>query len=225
MANGLKSVVAKRLGELRRNPFEAARIGGLERSYVNDILIEKKLSVRGDRLARLASALDWSTSELLAALEGAQAQAGGARSGFVPEPAFLDRTDRLNVFAAAEGGPGEMVVDTDPIEIVPRPWFVRNVRDAYAVLIVGESMAPAYEPGHMAIVNPRLPAIRGEDAIFVRSEHDGDFTATIKRLVRSTETAWVVRQFNPPAGQPAEFELSKEIWPKAYRVVGRYNRA
>jgi phage repressor protein C with HTH and peptisase S24 domain len=230
----LKDVVAKRLAQLRRNAFEAARVGELERSYVNDILIEKKLSVRGDKLAGLARALDWSSGDLLAALNGVEnpARDAGAssqarpksRSGFTPEPQFLDRHDRLCVFAAAEGGAGEMVVDTDPIEVVPRPWFVKNVRDAYAVLIVGESMAPAYEPGHMAIVNPRLPAIRGEDAIFVRSEHDGDFTATIKRLVRSTDTAWVVQQFNPPAGQPAEFELPKDLWPKAYRVVGRYNR-
>jgi phage repressor protein C with HTH and peptisase S24 domain len=228
MTETLKDVVGRRLAQLKRNAFEAARIGGLERSYVNDILIEKKLSVRGDKLTALAQALDWTSGELLAALNGAEGRAATApaksRSGFTPEPQFLDRHDRLSVFAAAEGGPGEMVVDTDPIEVVPRPWFVKNVRDAYAVLIVGESMAPAYEPGHMAIVNPRLPAIRGEDAIFVRSEHDGDFTATIKRLVRSTEAAWVVQQFNPPAGQPAEFELPKDLWPKAFRVVGRYNR-
>ncbi|HUZ66721.1 MAG TPA: hypothetical protein VMU56_03560, partial [Beijerinckiaceae bacterium] len=153
MTDALKTVVTRRLGALKRNAFEAARIGGLERSYVNDILIDKKLSVRGDRLAALALALDWSTGELLAALDGSAnaPPAAAPRSGFTPEPQFLDRHDRLNVFAAAEGGPGEMVVDTDPIEVVPRPWFVKNVRDAYAVLIVGESMSPAYEPGHMAI--------------------------------------------------------------------------
>lgn len=243
MAESLKTIVARRLAHLGRNAFEAARFGGLERSYVNDILIGKKLSVRGDKLADLARALDWSAGELLAELNGSgmgrkakpssrvaspptkellpARETQRARGGFTPEPRFLDRHDRLSVFAAVEGGPGEMVVDVDPIDVVPRPWFVKNVADAYAVLIVGESMAPAYEPGHMAIVNPRLPALRGEDAIFIRSEHDGDFTATIKRLVRSTETAWVVQQFNPPA----EFELPKDRWPKAFRVVGRYNRA
>ena len=232
MAPHLKNVVATRLAELGRNPFEAARIGGLERSYLSDILISKKASVRGDRLADLARALDWSASDLVAALNAPNAGPAGRHAekldksgGFIPEPRFLDRHDRLSVFAAVEGGPGEMVVDVDPIEVVPRPWFVKNVRDAYAVLIIGESMAPAYEPGQMAIVNPRLPPIRGEDAIFIRSEHDGDFTATIKRLVRVTAGAWVVQQFNPPPGQTSEFELPKDMWPKAYRVVGRYNRA
>jgi hypothetical protein len=58
MAGMLKEIVAARLAELDRNPFEASRIGGLERSYVNDILIGKKKSIRADKAAGLARALD-----------------------------------------------------------------------------------------------------------------------------------------------------------------------
>ena len=65
MRHSLKTKVAARLDELSRNPFEAARFGGLERSFVNDILIGKKTSVRGDNLAKLAKGLDWTVPDLL----------------------------------------------------------------------------------------------------------------------------------------------------------------
>lgn len=124
----------------------------------------------------------------------------------------------LPVFAAAEGGPGEMVVSTDPIEFVPRPWYMREVRDGYAVLVVGESMIPVFEPGDMAIVNPRLPPIRGKDMIFIGNEAAGEFTASIKRLVSWTEKEWRVQQFN----KPKEFTIPRQKWPKALRVVGKH---
>ena len=64
MAQTLKEIVSTRLAELERNPFDAARIGGLERSYVNDILIDKKFSIRQDMAPKLAKALDWAVHEL-----------------------------------------------------------------------------------------------------------------------------------------------------------------
>ena len=121
------------------------------------------------------------------------------------------------VFSAAEGGSGVMVVSTDPIDIVPRPWFMREVRDGYAVLVVGESMEPVFEPGDMAIVNPRLPVMRGRDAIFTTSEQHGEFRAMIKRLVRWDDDHWYVRQYN----EPREFALIREEWPEALRVIGK----
>lgn len=139
-----------------------------------------------------------------------------------PPAAVLGERD-LKVFAAAEGGAGEMVVSTDPVELVPRPWYLKNVRDGYAVLIVGESMSPAFEPGDMAVVNPRLPPMRGKDVILVRGEEQGEFQASIKRLVSWSATHWNLMQFNPPRGQKNEFSLAKKDWPKALRVVGKYS--
>jgi hypothetical protein len=65
MVYELQRVVMERLKELNRNPFEAARVGGLDRSFVNDILIGRKRSVRGDNLERLARALDWDSGMLM----------------------------------------------------------------------------------------------------------------------------------------------------------------
>lgn len=67
MSKPLKEIVETRLAELGRNPFEAARKGGLERSYVNDILNEKKKSIRADKIGQLAAALDMRVADLGAA--------------------------------------------------------------------------------------------------------------------------------------------------------------
>ena len=127
----------------------------------------------------------------------------------------------LPVFVGAEGGPGEMVVSTRPIEIVERPWYVEHVDDAYAVLITGESMSPAFKPGTYAIVNPRLPPHRDTEMIFISGDDEsGEFKATIKNLVRWTQEEWLVEQYNPQL----EFTLPRAVWSKAVRVVGSYKR-
>jgi phage repressor protein C with HTH and peptisase S24 domain len=142
--------------------------------------------------------------------------------GYRPPPDIFGARD-LKVFAAVEAGPGTMVVSTEPIELVPRPWYLREVKDGFAVLVVGDSMEPVYEAGDLVIVNPRLPPMRGKDVILVSGEHEGEFTASIKRLVSWTATHWHLKQFNPPAGQKATFTWSKADWPRALRVVGRYS--
>lgn len=143
----------------------------------------------------------------------------GGRVRPIPD-VFGERDFKL--FASAEGGSGEMVVSTDPIDLVPRPWYMREVRDGFAVLVIGESMIPAFEPGDMAVVNPRLPVMRGKDVILICDEQQGEFRASIKRLEGWDAKQWHLRQFNPPRGQKAEFSRLKKDWPKALRVVGKY---
>ena len=148
-------------------------------------------------------------------------ETAGLSEGYRPPPEILGARD-LPVFSAVEGGPGEMVVSTDPIEWVQRPWFLREVKEGYAVVVTGESMVPVYEPGDIVIVNPRLPAIPNKNAIFVGGEDRGEFVATVKRLTRSTTSDWHVRQHNPPEGGRNDFTLAKADWPKALRIVGKY---
>lgn len=127
----------------------------------------------------------------------------------------------LKLFAAAEGGPGEMVVCNDPIEFLPRPWYLGTV-EGYAVLVVGESMIPSFRPGQIAIVNPRLPPMKGRDMLFRREAGNGEFVAMIKHLVRWTTQEWCVEQFNPQDGQDRLFAIDRRQW-TAHRIVGRYD--
>jgi transcriptional regulator with XRE-family HTH domain len=141
--------------------------------------------------------------------------------GEIRPPDIFGEKD-FKLYAAAEGGSGEMVVSADAIDLVPRPWYMREVRDGFAVLVVGESMIPAFEPGDMAVVNPRLPPMRGKDMILVGDEQEGGFRASIKRLESWDAKHWYLRQFNPPRGQKPELTWAKKDWPKALRVVGKY---
>jgi hypothetical protein len=84
MVYELQRVVMERLKELNRNPFEAARLGGLDRSFVNDILIGRKRSVRGDNLERLARALDWDSGMLMDAARRSRSPKGFNLEGPAP---------------------------------------------------------------------------------------------------------------------------------------------
>lgn len=198
--------------------------------------IRALLQARGWRQAELAEAAgvsqptvsrwlagqvpDPAAQERLGRLMGTET--GPPRSGYVPPPTFLGERD-LSVYAAVEGGPGEITVSTEPIDMVPRPWYLGSVKDGFAVLVVGESMVPAFRPGELAIVNPRLPPMRGKDHILVKEAEDGTFQATIKHLLSWSEEEWRLEQYNPPSGGERVFTLPRLEWRKALRVVGKYD--
>lgn len=122
----------------------------------------------------------------------------------------------LPLYASVEGGPGEMVISSDPIGWLSRPRWLDGRDEAYAVRVIGTSMVPRYEPGEVVYVDPNEPLQREKDAIFV-NDAEGEFRASIKRLVRWENHQWYIRQFNPPR----EGWWPKKRWPKAFRVMGR----
>lgn len=139
-------------------------------------------------------------------------------ANFRPPQKFFSEAATMPVYAAAEGGNGSLIITTEPLEYVKRPYTLEAVSEAYAILIVGESMDPAYEPGDTAWVNPRLPPMRGTDVILYSLEDEAH--ATIKRLIGWTETEWHLRQYNPPK----DFKLKRKEWSKCHRVVGKFAR-
>ncbi|UZE51881.1 helix-turn-helix domain-containing protein [Rhodopseudomonas sp. P2A-2r] len=127
------------------------------------------------------------------------------------------------VYSSAEGGPGELIRSTDPVEFIPRPSHLVHVRDAYGLLVTGSSMAPEYKSGETATVEPHLPIVPDEVYIFY-AERDGEARATIKHLRRATSDKWLVTQHNPPEGKSKDFALSRSEWGTAHRVTGKRTR-
>lgn len=125
------------------------------------------------------------------------------------------------VYAAAMGGDGHQIVTFEAIDYVKRPAVLENVKNAYGLYIVGESMSPAYEPGDMALVHPHLPPARDKNVVLyhVPPAGTGDVEAIVKRLVRWTETEWVLRQYNPMK----EFSEARADWTTCHRIVGKYD--
>jgi phage repressor protein C with HTH and peptisase S24 domain len=126
----------------------------------------------------------------------------------------------LPVYASAEGGPSGMMVTYDPVDWLVRPEDLQNVRNAFAVYVIGESMEPRYEQGDMILVHPTRPPKRGDDVLLLSEQEDGAFAALIKRLVTWDNNAWTVRQYNPAK----EYDLPRKEWQRAQVVMGRFNR-
>lgn len=129
----------------------------------------------------------------------------------------------FKVYASAEGGPGEIIRSSDPVDFIPRPTHLLHVKDAYGLLVTGDSMWPEFKSGQMAIVEPSLAVIPDEVYIFY-AERDGEARATIKHLRRATVDRWLVSQHNPPEGSPKDFSLPRKEWGLAHRVTGKFAR-
>lgn len=141
-------------------------------------------------------------------------------TGFVPEVKIIAPGRDFPVYSAAEGGPGEILRSTDPVDWQPRPAPVAQVRGAYGLYVVGSSMTPEYRPGDIAIINPNLPQVGDEVYVFY-AELDGEARASIKHLRRATTDNWLVSQHNPAK----DFSMSRKEWQWAHRVVGKYSRS
>jgi hypothetical protein len=92
---------------------------------------------------------------------------------------------------------------SDVIDHVRRPASLDNRRDVYAIYFRGDSMAPRYEPGELAYVDPRrAPSAMSYVILQLRAPdgNDGERIVRVlaKRLLRKTAAYFELEQFNPP---------------------------
>lgn len=152
--------------------------------------------------------------------EGPKIKGGDVSRKTIPGKDLIGEQD-FPIFAATQGGKGHLIVSTEPIQIVRRPIVLDRVRNAYGLLIVGESMVPAFRPGDIALIHPHLPPERDTDIILY--DHDpftGEAEAIIKHLISWTERQWRLEEYNPHR----IFTEHRADWPICHRVVGKYDR-
>lgn len=124
----------------------------------------------------------------------------------------------MPLYASTEGGDGSIIINFDPIDYLKWPAPLLHVPEGFGVLVSEESMFPAYEPGDIALVNPRLIPRKGKDCVLLGEDMGSNVRSLIKRFQGHTDGLWRVSQWNPPEN----FELSKTDWPRCYSVVGKY---
>jgi transcriptional regulator with XRE-family HTH domain len=172
--------------------------------------IEDGSTAHSKFLPRIAALLGLDITEL---------DEGLARLTTTPEraPRLLGGVD-FPVHASAQGGPGEIIVDANPMEYMARPAPLAHVRGAYGVYVTGTSMEPEFRQGDIALVNPHLPVVSEEAYIFY-GEQPGSTRATIKWLRRATSDKWLVSQHNPAPGRSAypsrQSSISSAAGPRA----------
>lgn len=216
--NQLQQRVIRRLFELDRGAVEAAeRIPGLERNYINDLVVGKKRSFNQAKLPLVAQALEWSVPDVLGTtsygdgtvnqpVKQSQRTSGkispqsgnflhNARMG---EP--VEGFTRVPLRGRGMGGKdGVLIFDTgEPPEYVEAPAKLHGVPGAYAVYVVGDSMLDRYANGEIVFVHPRLPLSKGDYCV-IQVSTDGEATvrAWVKRFVSFDDKTLRVEQLNP----------------------------
>lgn len=210
MSMSLKANMVRLRNQKGWTQAELARRAGVSQQVIGDI--ESGRTIRPRQLHEIAAALGTTIEQL------DPERYNRPTLEFPTTPIYGERD--LPIYAAAEGGDGAMIITFDPIAFTLRPAPLIGVKGGYGMYVVGESMAPAYDPGDTLLVNPHLPPTPGKDAVFFYSDGHGQTKATIKRLVRITAAEWRVMQWNPQK----EFALDRVTWPQCQVIVGKYNR-
>ncbi len=168
---------------------------------------DRRLTV--DWLALLAKALGVSPSDLLAR-EKSSAPSHAQKNASHAMVAGIRKIPSLSMASGAQGvlsGPkdlpilgyvkagteGFFIVNGEVQGYAVRPDLLQGVKDAYAVYVHDKSMFPAFEPGHLAWVDPLRPVKAGDTVVIQLA----DGQAFIKRLKRRTEKVLLCEQWNP----------------------------
>ena len=197
-----------------------AKKAGVSQPVIADLETKKQRSTKF--IVQIARALDKKIEDIDPQFgEPPRAVRGQAQAQYKPPPLFFDPVNTMPIFSAAEGGDGYIIISSDTIEHLPRPYTLEGIPEAYGILIVGESMIPAFKPGETAWVNPRLPPQRDSEVILYElGDETGDARALIKELISWTATHWTVKQYNPEQ----VFKLERALWSRCHRVVGKFMR-
>lgn len=134
-------------------------------------------------------------------------------------PALERNAASLPVYAAAQGGTGHLIITIDPVEYRSPPTDLLSIRGAHGILVVGDSMVPAYEPGDIAWVTPYRPPQRNKDVVLYHKKPEGEAEAMIKRLLNFTDRDWRLRQYNPAQ----DFTESRADWPICHQIHSKTN--
>lgn len=211
----LKTLVEAKLALSQRNPFEAARLAGLERSFVNDILIEKKRSVSGGNIQKLATAIDATPGEIIAAMGKGPQPAEPKSSSYIPEPnaeiqagpAFMPAKALLPhdipELGVTVGGLGDddsvFELNGTTADYHPRPPGLSRRPNVFVLRVSNSSMSPRFEDGDLEYIELKNPSVGEYVVVELKPESDdGAGRSYIKRLVKADARKIVVEQFNPP---------------------------
>jgi SOS-response transcriptional repressor LexA len=86
------------------------------------------------------------------------------------------------------------------VEFVSRPPSLEGSPDAYALRVVGESMAPLHRPGDLCVVHPFRPYRRGDSVVIQARTHEGaPHEGYIKTFKRESDDTIYCEQYNPKA--------------------------
>lgn len=127
-------------------------------------------------------------------------------------------TTRVPAYGHPVGGKdGQFVLNGNKVADIIAPSSLQSVPEAYAVYVVGDSMAPRYFAGEAVFVNPRLPVRRDDFVVAqIATDEGGEAPlAYVKRFVSMDAKTLKLAQFNPK--KMLEFPRSKVV--SIHRII------
>lgn len=104
------------------------------------------------------------------------------------------------------------------IDHVRRPPRLAGVRDAFAIILIGDSMAPQFMPGAPMLIHPTYPPKNG-DVVLVELRpaiEGGGHPGLVKRLVTRSDAKVRLAQHNPPRD---DIHIPTKRILRVYRVI------
>lgn len=201
----------RRLNELDRDMAEFARAAGVSFTSARNWTLGINLpSLK--RVSAIASFLDVSEGEILAAINGppgSETKSGVAReqSQLQIEPIGTPRVADISelgprnvpILGVVVGGKkADFTFDGYTLGHARRPAAIADLTNVYAMYVTGSSMDPRFRDGELVYVHRREPAIGDDVVIQLMPDEDGGIPpGFIKRLIRRNGSHIVCEQYQP----------------------------
>lgn len=112
----------------------------------------------------------------------------------------FSHASRIPVYGQAVGGvDGEFVLNGNNLFDVVCPPQLQGVKNAYGVVVSGDSMSPRYFDGEVVYVNPLRRLKKGDFVVAqIMIDENSPPHAFVKRFCKHNAEQLVLEQFNPP---------------------------
>lgn len=165
MENLLKDRIKERLDALQINPFEAARRAGADRTFINDLLVGKKKTIRSSTMIAVAAALDCDAGYLIGTQDAPRSAAASETPEKRPDGGHLS----LPLAGVAEAGAWRLSarpIASPALPVAPDPRFPAKDQSAY--LIRGDHAAWMGAHDGSVVVAVAGAGYRDGDVLLVR---------------------------------------------------------
>jgi plasmid maintenance system antidote protein VapI len=218
----------ERLGELDKSGADLARALGIPKSRVSEMLAGKR-RLQPNEIRPVARFLEIPEAQVVAnlsvTLNANKEQNEEIVSQIVGNnrQPIRDLSIPLVVYRTVliEGGRrGGFMLFQEPVDEVPRPFFLKFSTKAFATKVLNDDNHPVYKRWDTVMVDPAGSMALGEDHMFSPDVSPGGVLAVIGNLKQSTPSHWIVHQY----GTKQDQELPRSEFPNCWPIVGRYNR-
>lgn len=189
--------LAQRLKETGKTAAAVSRAAGLGPDFIRDFLTGRKRKMNGDAMVKIAREL----GVTIAFFTGDDSEGAPDSAGvLIAAPEAPPSGRSVPIFGRAAGSrDGALQIEPQIIDWAPCPPGVENVRDAYALWVVNDSMLPRFRHGDIVFVEPHRAVRPGDDVVIqIRPDESNTVETWIKEFVGYQGDEIIAKQYNPP---------------------------